>query len=246
MTLPNFFTQDSPYLSHPLLTPERTAREINFILSLVDLPEGARLLDVGCGFGRHSFELARLGYRVVGIDPSPTMIDAARRRSHGMHPSPIFHVTRAEDFTSPEPMDAALCLFTTLGQVEGDSDNRSLVFSTAQALLSGGHFFIEVPNRCWVVANLKTQERFGDGERYTDVSRTYDPSVETLTEVFTLVDPDGDRKYLLRYHLFDLDEISLLLDQAGFRVFTVYGGYGGAPFSSDSPLILVHARKLPF
>ena len=79
MSTPNFFSPGSPYLDHPLLTPERTAAEIDFVLAQTALPPGARLLDVGCGPGRHSLELARRGYQVMGIDPSGAMIAAAKR-----------------------------------------------------------------------------------------------------------------------------------------------------------------------
>jgi len=63
----NFFEPGSPFLKHPLLTPERTAAEIDFILSVLPLEAGDRILDIGCGFGRHSHELARRGFDVLGI-----------------------------------------------------------------------------------------------------------------------------------------------------------------------------------
>ena len=49
-------------------------------MSELALPAKARVLDVGCGFGRHSIELARRGYWVVGVDPSVAMIAAAQER----------------------------------------------------------------------------------------------------------------------------------------------------------------------
>ena len=64
-----FFSDGSPYLSHPLLTAERTAAEVDEIERLVGSVSG-RVLDVGCGFGRHSIELASRNADVTGIDPS--------------------------------------------------------------------------------------------------------------------------------------------------------------------------------
>ena len=75
-----FFDDGSPYLSHPLLTEERTQRELAAIEELIG-PLRGPVLDIGCGFGRHSVALADRGLEVVGIDPSATMIAAAQRRA---------------------------------------------------------------------------------------------------------------------------------------------------------------------
>ena len=61
----NFFEHGSPYLQHPLLTPERTAEEVDFILSILPVEPGDKFLDIGCGFGRHSLELALRGFSVL-------------------------------------------------------------------------------------------------------------------------------------------------------------------------------------
>jgi len=56
-----------------------TVQEVDVLIDVLGLGEGSRLLDVGCGPGRHSHELARRGIEVVGIDVSETFVDLARR-----------------------------------------------------------------------------------------------------------------------------------------------------------------------
>lgn len=80
---------------------------------LVDVlaPRGARLLDAGCGPGRHGGHLARLGHRVVGVDVDPVLIDAAR--THHAHPGATWRVADLVDLDlpalgEPEPFDGAL------------------------------------------------------------------------------------------------------------------------------------------
>jgi 2-polyprenyl-3-methyl-5-hydroxy-6-metoxy-1,4-benzoquinol methylase len=242
----NFFSDGSPFLNHPLLTPERTAREIDFLLSQLDLTPGARALDVGCGFGRHSIELARRGYRVLGIDPAPAMIEAARAQAAQAGISVDFRVESGEAFVADEEFDAAICLFTTLGQIsEGGEDNRQLLERVYRALRPGGTFAVEVPQRDPTVRNLRPADRFEGPKRYTDVTRHFDPEDNSVTEIFEVVSPDETRRYDLRYRLYSPEELVALLQEAGFTVLTVYGDYEGTPLDPESPTILVIARKTP-
>jgi len=240
---PNFFDQGSPYLHHPLLTPERTAEEIDFILSVIDITPNGWILDIGCGPGRHSIELARRGFNVLGIDPSGVMIASARERATGDSIKPEFLQMRGEDFQRVNEFEAAICLFTTLGQVNDHEDNHKLLHNAAQALRPAGYFIVEIPQREWVISNLKKSERFGEGETYTEVERSYDEKLNLVTEVFNQVSIKDQRIYLLRYRLFSQIEIKTILGNAGFIDFDFYGGYDGIPLDEDCSTMVVSARK---
>ncbi len=67
------------------VTPETTRQEAAFILAQLKPAPGARLLDVPCGNGRHSIEIAKLGYHVTGLDISPGFHDEARSRESTVH-----------------------------------------------------------------------------------------------------------------------------------------------------------------
>src|SRR5262245_60362299 len=60
------------------LSPERTTREIDFLLGKLNLSPVSRILDLCCGQSRHSVELAKRGFSVVGLDLSPTLLAMAR------------------------------------------------------------------------------------------------------------------------------------------------------------------------
>jgi 2-polyprenyl-3-methyl-5-hydroxy-6-metoxy-1,4-benzoquinol methylase len=65
----------------PLEAPKQVRREVDFIVKALDLPAGAKVLDLCCGQGRHSLELARRGFQVVGVDLSEALLYAARKRA---------------------------------------------------------------------------------------------------------------------------------------------------------------------
>lgn len=240
----NFFDDGSPFLSHPLLTAERTGLEIDFIESMMNLPAGARLLDVGCGFGRHSVELAKRGYDVVGIDPALAMIAAARKRAQETAVFPQFHQARAETFVTEESFNAAICLFTTLGQISIHGENSKLLQRVHDVLLPGGWFVVEVPQRKTAVRQLKANEQFGAGKRYTAVTRQYDPASQTVTEYFQRVAPEATQNYTLRYRLYSQLELAALMQQAGFTVQAAYGNYEGAPLTAEHSMMLMVGRKI--
>jgi SAM-dependent methyltransferase len=243
MTETNFFSQGSPYLNHPLLTTERTAREIDFILSQIELSPNGRVLDMGCGTGRHCIELAQRGYRVVGIDPAEAMLAAARCGAAEAGVAVEFRQMRGEDLTERETFDAVICLFTTLGQIEAGEDNRSLLERSAQALRPGGFLAVEVPQRDWVAQNLQTAERIGQGENYTLVTRRFDPAEKAVSERFRQVSPQGEQVYRLHYRLFNPSELESLLQGTGFEISGAYGGYAKVPITENSATMLFVARK---
>ena len=64
----------------PLQPADRSRAEVLAAARLAGLPPGSRVLDVPCGYGRHTVPLAAEGYRVVGLDRSASQLDEARRR----------------------------------------------------------------------------------------------------------------------------------------------------------------------
>lgn len=118
----------------------RTKHECDFILSLLDPPKGGRMLDICCGHGRHGGELARRGYRVVGIDRSEYFLKIAMtERTPGA--SVVLADARAISVRA-ESTDSAFSYFTSIGY--GDEDRDLTIFREAfRALRSGGRFLVE-------------------------------------------------------------------------------------------------------
>ena len=243
MIQPNFFDSGSPFLQHPLLTLERTTQEVDFILETIAIPKGGRVLDVGCGFGRHSIEFAKRGFVVTGIDPAEAMILAAKQRAEEAGVVVDFEQVGAESFVAKDVFDTAVCLFTTLGQISATGENLGLVERVYAGLRSGGYFVVEVPQRDTAVSQLKPSDKFGTEERYTAVRRQYDPAQQVVTESFDLVSPEKTERYLLQYRLFSREEVVGLLENAGFTVTAMFANYAGDLLMDDSPTMVIIGQK---
>ncbi len=241
----DFFSDGSPFLRHPLLTAERTGQEIDFLVDALPLASGARVLDVGCGFGRHSVELARRNYHVLGIDPAAAMIRAARQNAQEAGLDVNFQQVAAAGYFPAEPFDAALCLFTTLGQVPpaSDDDNRDLLATVFNSLKEGGRFALELPQKESALDALKPFDRFGGDASYAEVQRSFDDRTGIVTEKFHIVSPDGSQDYHLRYRLFTRQDVIGLLGAAGLQILSSYDGYNHAELSGDSPAMLFVCAK---
>lgn len=201
----DFFGPASPYLAHPLLTVERTRLEVGRILEISGA-EPIDVLDVGCGFGRHAVEFAAQGMAVVAVDPSVTMLEAARTRAAAEGVSVDFRQLGAREIDDRSSFDLVVCLFTTLGQIidprRGDESER-VVESMVRALRPGGTLVVEVPERRRTSAGLVRHERLGN----TAVTRSLDPAGGQVEERFDT----GERVFELRYRLFDRSELQTLL-----------------------------------
>jgi len=208
----NFFDDGSPYLSHPLLTDERTSLEVEQILALV-APGRLDVLDIGCGFGRHCVELARRGHPATGVDPSSAMISSAEERAGDAGVDVEFVLASGETFARPASFDLAICLFTSFGQVSGEGINDSptrVLENLKDSLRPGATLIIEIPERERALEALVGEEQLGP----TAVTRWFDSATSHLHERFDT--PSG--RFDLAYQLFGRDELVELVESVGLLV----------------------------
>jgi SAM-dependent methyltransferase len=113
------------------------------------------ILDVGCGTGRHCFELARRGYRVTGIDVSPGMIEIAKEKCSSEELEVKFYCKDMRELDFHENFDAAYILFTTFPLLAENEDAIKALNGIWNALREEGLVVIEVGNVWYSIAGGK-------------------------------------------------------------------------------------------
>ncbi len=229
----------------PLEAPEKVRQEVDFIVKALDLPAGAKVLDLCCGQGRHSLELARRGFQVVGVDLSEALLYAARKRaeSEGLNVTFLHCDMREIDFA--DDFDAVINMFTSFGYLESEAEDEKVLGKVAQALKSGGKFLMDVVNRDRLVRDFQAREWHAADEGWLVLEeRTFDHLSGRMETRWVCVARDGVRyERLSSVRLYTASELRTMLERAGLKVTKLFGDYDGSPYSWDSQRLIIVACK---
>lgn len=169
-----------------------------------------RLIDLGCGTGRHVIAFAQHGFEVTGVDLSEEMLNLTQRKADAAGLSIQTHQANLVELTSTiqETFDYAVCMFSTLGMIQGHEHRLHALTETNRVLKPGGQLAIHVHN-LWSV--LKTFSGRNWFIRHT---------LQTLlgNEIWgdTFAAYRGISQFYL--HFFTAGELRKMLEQTGFRI----------------------------
>ncbi len=211
---------------------------VEFVRSKLAMPKGSRVLDLGCGAGRHTLWLAEHGYDVVGIDRSETLIAEAKlaAQRHGLGDLEL-HIGDMRHLDSYGSFDYILSFFTSFGYFETPEEDATVLKSVAAALRSGGHFVLDFLHPDQVKRNLVLEEtRDIDGETVR-IERSIREGVAIKRITFPT------RSYEERVRLYTRAEVEAMLGGAGLSVVNVWSDYSGNPWTEQGPRQIFHALK---
>jgi SAM-dependent methyltransferase len=210
---------------------------------LASCPAGGDLLDVPCGFGRHSVPLARGGYRVFGVDRSETLLAEARRRAGGERWPKLSRADYRELPFADESFDAVINLFTSLGYL-GDEEDTNVLGEIGRVLRPGGRLVIETMHRDLLVRQFREHDwrLLGEGRLLLE-QRTFDAASGVTQTTQTLIDKAGERdSRSFSVRVYTATELVAMLIRAGFEEARCHGDLDGAPFATDTRLVIVARR----
>jgi SAM-dependent methyltransferase len=206
---------------------ELTRGEVDFIEMALDLREDAALLDVACGGGRHTLELARRGYSAEGVDASAALVAYATRRAYEDATRARFVQGDMRTLAYEQEFDAVLVMNSSLGFFE-DEANRATLRRAAEALVDGGKLLLQCLNPYQIESYL---QGFRTGWHliaggYLLREARFEPRTATLLIDYRFLLPGqgvearhpGDRIRLYGY-----PELAVMLHSVGLRPLAVFG-----------------------
>lgn len=201
---------------------QATLAEVDFLLDVLDIPDVGSILDIGCGTGRHSVELAKRGYKMTGVDISAGMLAQAEAAAAQAGVEVEFIHADATKFRSDKLFDAAICLCEGAFNLSDLDENpiehdEAILRNISSALKPGAGFLLTTLNGFKKIRE-HTQEDVDSGR--------FDPFM--LTTMMEEIDlPVGKKQVRLKEKGYLPQELDRLLRQCGFEVKHIWGGTAG-------------------
>jgi SAM-dependent methyltransferase len=237
----DFFHGVANDLWRKALPAMHTSAEVDFLEK--QLGRKGRILDVPCGFGRHSLELARRGHDVTGVDLSAEFVAEAREAARTGRLKAEFIEGDMRRLRLEGTFDLACCLGNSFGYLEYD-DMVAFVRGVAGALKPGGRFVIETGMAAEsILPTLKEREWYQMDDILFAIENRYQADVSCLETEATFV-RNGKTEVRKWWHwVYTVGEIRRLLGQAGLEITGLFSGPDGQPYKAGSQDLILVAEK---
>jgi SAM-dependent methyltransferase len=229
------FDDDYLYFYAELLTPERTAADVELVWKLLELEPGLELLDLACGHGRIANSLADRGVHVTGLDATPSFLDLARNDAAARGVEVEYVEGDMRSLPWRERFDRVLNWFTSFGYFE-DDENRGVLAEAYKALKPDGLLAVETLNRDRLLQVYEDEivtER--DADQMIDRHR-FDMQTSRSHDERTII--RGGKKRTFEFSV-------RTLTAAELRAWMLDAGFGEArAFGEDGELLTLEHRRM--
>ena len=206
---------------------QNTENEVKWMIKEYLTNPEMKILDVGCGTGRHAINLATKGYKnITAIDLSPGMIKAAKETAKKKNVQVDFRLGDARELPFENEFDAAMCLCEgAFGLLENDTENYKVLRAIHKSLKKHGIFI------------LTTLNLFRDAK--------FDPMTCRVECEMEIIGKDGKKKILIcSDRSYTFPELKWVLEQHGFEVILGANPFSKAPIEYGSMEFMIVGKKL--
>ena len=208
-----------------------------------------KILDLACGFGRHSLEFARRGYDVTGIDITPAYIDYANEQAKKENLNAKFICQDIRTITFDKEFDVVLNMADgAIGYLEDDGENHKIFSAIAKALKNGGKHFMDIMNGSYAQTHFPCK-LWDAGEKGLTLS-AFEWEKDRKTLIYGQVDymygealykPEMKEGNPIR--LYSLDEITEIFCKLGLRICNSFADFSGKPSSDNDIQLMVYSIR---
>ena len=215
----------------------------------VTVKRNGKILDLACGFGRHSLEFARRGYDVTGIDITPAYIDYANEQAKKENLNAKFICQDIRTITFDKEFDVVLNMADgAIGYLEDDGENHKIFSVIAKALKNGGKHFMDIMNGSYAQTHFPCK-LWDAGEKGLTLS-AFEWEKDRKTLIYGQVDymygealykPEMKEGNPIR--LYSFDEITEIFCKLGLRICNSFADFSGKPSSDNDIQLMVYSIR---
>ncbi len=248
MTVPsdwyeNFFHGIALDLWRKAVSGEQTNAEADFLVKTLGCAPGSHLLDVPCGNGRHSLELARRGYQLTGLDISEQFIEEARASSSAIRAQVEWLLGDMRHFERESTFDGAFCVGNSFGYFVY-SDMEAFLNCVSRALKPETRFVVGTGIAAEsILPNLKERTWYQVDDILFAVENRYQSEDSCLDTDHTFVRDGKVETRQSKHWVYTAGEIRRMLERVGLAVLELYGSLDCQPFKLGSHSLYVVAQK---
>ncbi|HED06830.1 MAG TPA: class I SAM-dependent methyltransferase [Ignavibacteria bacterium] len=215
---------------------------VESIISITNIKNKSKILDIACGAGRHSIEFAKKGFIVTAFDLSKNLLNNAKVNAQKAGVDIDFIRADIRDFYIDVKFDLVLNLFTSFGYFESDEENFK-VFKTAYNHLNENGFFVfDYFNKKYLEANLTPNSI----SRIEDEEIIQNRRIEKGRVIKDIIIKKNGREehFNESVKIYSLNEIKSRLELTNFNIKNIFGSFDGTEFDENlSDRIIIIARK---
>lgn len=228
---------------------EDTKRQVDFVIKTLKLAGNERILDLACGFGRHSLELARRGFEVVGVDITPEYVAYASERADKEKLNAEFQCADIRELNFQNEFDVVLNMADgAIGYLENDTENRKIFEVISAALKPGGQHFMDIMNGDYARTHFPCKQ-WDSGDKGLTLSQfEWDDASKTLIygqKDYRFGDVLSKPEFLEGnpIRLYTLNEISSDFAALGMQVKQSFADFSGKNLTENNIQMIVCSEK---
>jgi cyclopropane fatty-acyl-phospholipid synthase-like methyltransferase len=222
---------------------EATAAEVEQIVKLLNVNKTATILDLCCGIGRHSLELAQRGYNVVGVDLSKEYLAKARSKAKARGLNIKFLKDDMRRFCQLDYFDAAINMFTAFGYFDNPADDKRAVSNIYYSLRKGGTLIIDVIGKEIIARMFRSRDWDENNGRIFLQERKLDRDWSWIDNKWIVFENGKKREFEFGHRIYSAAELTALLKDCGFKSVKIFGDLSGADYDHNAKRLIAVAKK---
>lgn len=220
-----------------------TEQEVNFLVDVLNCQPGARLLDLPCGYGRHTVALAKRGFTITGVDISTEFIQKLTEQVKAEQlPVQVIHGDVTTTQFQPS-FDGAYCMGNSFGYFN-HAGMTDFIRNVSAALKPGTHFVINSGMVAEsILPNFPKTKQYVLGDLAMDISNSYRIGESYMATELTYTKGERTEKHRFKHYVYTLSEIKRLLASYGLQTVAVYSSTEKQDYQLGDPQMYLVAEK---